>query len=347
MASLTRRTSQLASSSLQVKWYQSKLFTRFSRHPLALVGVGLVVLFTFVALLAPVLTAPTIATRSGGHNCARDLSLERGEAGAGQLRNPFSAVFWRAVIAPPWTCLSMPKTNRSPLPQSPSAESPMGTLPGGYDVYYGVVWGIRMAFMLGILVSAINFVIGFVVGGLAGYIGGKVDSLLMRVGEVVQGLPSLVFAILFLALLGKGLVNSIIALSLVGWVGYARIIRGDILRVKQLDFVDGAKAIGASHWRIFFKHVIPNSLNSLIVVVSLDIGAIVLTGATLGFVGLGFQLGAADWGQMFAFSRSFFIGPPNDPFKFWFVSFYPGLAMLLFTLAFNFIGTAYQDALEN
>jgi peptide/nickel transport system permease protein len=347
MASLTSQTAQLATSSLQKKGYQSKLFRKFIRHPLGIVGVGLVLLFTFVALLAPVLTAPTIAARSGGHNCARDLGLERGDAGVSQLRNPLAVVFWQAVVTPPWSCLSMPKTNRSPLPQGSSAESPLGTLPGGYDILYGVVWGVRMAFMLGILVSAINFFIGFIIGGLAGYAGGWVDTLLMRVGEVVQGLPSLVFAILFLALLGRGVVNSIIALSLVGWVGYARIIRGDILRVKQLDFVDGARAIGAGHWRVFFKHVVPNSLNSLIIVVSLDIGAIVLTGATLGFVGLGFQIGAADWGQMFEFSRSFFIGPPNEPFKFWFVSFYPGLVMLLFTLAFNFIGTAYQDVLES
>jgi peptide/nickel transport system permease protein len=313
---------------------------------LAVTGGALIYFFACLALFAPVITAHTIAERYGGHTCARDLGLERDVAGMAQLRNPLAPVFWRAVVAPSWSCLKMPKVNRSSLPQPPSSQSIFGTLPGGYDIFYGVVWGVRMAFILGILVSAINFVIGFAVGGCAGYDGGRTDTLLMRLGEVVQCLPSLVFAILVVALLGKSLINSLIALSLVGWVGYARIIRGEILRVKQLEFVDGAKALGAGHRRIFFKHIIPNSLNALIVVVSLDIGAIVLAGATLAFVGLGFQVGATDWGQMFEFSRSFFIGPVNEPLKFWYVSFYPGLAILLFTLAWNFLGNAYQDAFD-
>jgi peptide/nickel transport system permease protein len=343
---MTESLPTLTNKTTKRRWHIAPRLLKLLRHPLAVLGLLLLISFAVVALIAPVITASTIAERVGGHTCGRDLGIERGDAGEAQLRNPLTPQFWRAIFLPPASCLTMPKVTSSRLPQPPSTERLFGTLPGGYDILYGVVWGIRTAFMLGVLVSLINFVIGFIIGGCAGYFGGRTDALLMRFAEVVQAFPSLVFAILFVALCGRSLINSLIALSLVGWVSYARIIRADILRVKQQEFVDGARALGANRWRIFFKHIIPNSLNSLIVVVVLDISSIVLTGATLAFVGLGFREGAADWGQMFAFSRSYFLGPTTEPLRFWYVSFFPGIAMTLFALSFNLIGNAYQEVFD-
>jgi peptide/nickel transport system permease protein len=345
-SSLSSPIKPVRSSANRQRWYNTKQFRRFRRHPLAIIGTSLIVFFALLAIFAPVITAPTIAERIRGHTCARDLGLERDEVGVGQLRNPFGIMFWRAIVVPPQSCMQLPRVSFSSAPVAPSAEYPFGALPGGYDIYYGVVWGARMAFILGITISFVNFVLGLIFGGLAGYFGGRVDGLIMRVGEAIQAFPALIFAIVFVAIFGRSLVNTLIAFSIVGWVFYARIIRGDILRVKQFEFVDGARAIGASHWRIFFKHVLPNALSSLIVVVSLDIGAIVLTSATLAFLGLGGQVGAADWGQMVEFARVYFLGPPNDPLKFWYVSFFPCTAVLLFTLSWNFLGSAYRDAFD-
>ncbi|MGL4610695.1 MAG: ABC transporter permease [Trueperaceae bacterium] len=334
------------SSGAGKRWYNTRQFRRFRKHPLSIIGFVILFVFIFLAIFAPVITAPIIAERIRGHNCARDLGLERGEAGIGQLRNPLGSTFWRALIVPPQSCMQLPRKGFAQTPTAPSADNPFGLLPGGYDIYYGIIWGTRMAFILGILIALFDFLLGLTIGGIAGFFGGRVDSFLMRIGEGVQAFPALIFAIVFVAIFGRSLMNTLIALSLVGWVSYARIIRGDILRVKQQDFVDGARALGASQWRVFFHHILPNAISSLIVVVSLDIGGIVLTSATLAFLGLGGQAGAADWGQMVEFGRQYFLGPASDPLKFWYISFFPCTAVILFTLSWNFIGSAYRESYD-
>ena len=328
------------------RWYQTKAFRRFRRNPIAISGVSLLLFFIIIAIAAPIITAPQIAERYRGHTCARDLGISRGEEGIAELRNPLNGAFWRVLLVPPGSCLKVPRVGFSPLPELPSPDHIMGVAPGGYDIFYGVIWGTRLAFYVGILVSAISFTLGILIGGIAGYFGGWIDNFLMRVTDTVYAFPNLVLAVVFVTIFGPGLTNALIALSLVGWTSYARILRGDILRIRELEYVAGAKALGAKDIRVFFKHVLPNSIGSLVIIASLDIGAVVLVAATLAFLSLGAEVGTADWGQMVSFARGYIQGGPGEPFKYWFISFWPGMAVVLFTLSWNLLGDAYNDIFD-
>ena len=323
------------------RWYQTKAFRRFRRSPIAITGVSLLVFFLLVSIFAPVLTAPQIAEQYRGHTCSRDLGLPRGEEAAAALRNPLNPVFWQAIVAAPSSCLRVPRVSFSPIPQPMSRENPMGVASGGYDIFYGVVWGTRMAFYVGLLVSVISFGIGVVIGGAAGFFGGWVDNALMRFTDTVFAFPNLLLAIVFVTIFGPGLTNALTALALVGWTTYARILRGDILRIRELEYVDGARALGANKRRIFFRHILPNALGSLVIIASLDIGAVVLIASTLAFLGLGAEVGTADWGQMVSFARSYI-----QQIQYWYISFWPGLAIVLFVLAWNLLGDAYRDIFD-
>ena len=323
------------------RWYQTKTFRRFRRSPLAIIGVSLLLFFILVSVFAPVLTASQIAERYRGHTCARDLDLPRGEEAAAALRNPLNPVFWQAIVAAPQSCLRVPRVSFSPIPQPMSSENLMGVASGGYDIFYGVVWGARMAFYVGVLVAAISLGIGIVIGGLAGFFGGWIDDVLMRFTDTTYAFPNLVLAVVFVTIFGPSLVNALTALALVGWTTYARILRGDILRVKELEYVDGARALGANKRRVFFRHVLPNSLGSLVIVASLDIGTVVITASTLAFLGLGAEVGTADWGQMVSFARDYI-----QQAEYWYISFWPGLAIVLFVLAWNLLGDAYRDIFD-
>lgn len=331
-------------------WYTSKAFKRFRTNPLAIIGVVLLVFYTLVAIFAPVITAGQIAERVRGHTCGRDLGLPRGEENAALLRNPTTGVFWRALVAPPGSCLKIPRYSRSPLSEAPSAQHLMGTTGGnrgsGYDIFYGVIWGARTAFYIGVLVTAISLLVGGIVGGVSGFFGGWIDDVLMRITDVVYAFPNLILAMVFVTIFGPGLTNALVALSLVGWTTYARIFRGDILRTKQLEFVDGAQALGARKRRVFFQHVLPNSLGSLVIVASLDIGAVVLISATLSFLGLGAEEGFADWGQLVNFARDTLLGSPGKPFVFWYTYVWPSIAIALFVLGWNLLGDAYRDVTD-
>ena len=307
-------------------WYASKAFRRYRRSPLALIGTFLLVSFTVLAILAPVITAPQIAERSRGHTCARDLGLPRDEVEAlSILRNPFSGAFWRVMTVPPGSCLKIPRVGFSPIPKPPSSEHIMGIASGGYDIFYGVIWGARLAFYVGLLVSSISFVLGMIIGGLAGFFGGWMDDFLMRFTDTVFAFPNLILAVVFVTIFGPSLTTALTALALVGWTTYARVFRGDIMRVRQLEYVDGAQALGANKRRVFFRHVLPNSLGSLVVIASLDIGTVVVTAATLSFLGLGAEVGTADWGQMVNFARQYIQGSAGNSLEFWYISFWPGL----------------------
>lgn len=329
------------------RWYRSKAFRRFRRNPLAITGVTLLVFYVLVAIFAPVLTSGTIADPARGHNCARDLGLPRdADEAVAMLRNPAAPVFWKAIAVPPQSCLRIPRVSFSPIPQPPQEGHPMGIASGGYDIYYGVVWGARLAFYVGLLVSGISLLIGIIVGGAAGFLGGWVDELLMRVVDTVYAFPNLILAAIFVTIFGPSLITALTALALVGWVNYARLFRGDILRVRSLDFVDAARGLGAGRFRTFLRHVLPNAIGSLVIVASLDIGAVVLVASTLAFLGLGAELGTTDWGQMVSFARGYIQGSPGEPFKYWYISFWPGLAIVLFVLAWNLLGDAYRDVFD-
>ena len=240
----------------------------------------------------------------------------------------------------------LPQSSYQITPQPPSADHWFGTTEQQYDLYYGIVWGARLAFKIGITVTALAFLIGLAVGGIAAYFGGKVDETLMRLTDVVFAVPSLVLAMVIAAMLGPDLKNMMIALTAVAWPSYARLVRGDILSVKQRNYVTAARTLGAGGPRIFLRHIVPNSIYPSVVVASLDIGYVVLTAASLSFLGLGAQPGTADWGQLIAMARNWVLGTPSNSLAYWYTVVVPGGAIFLFVLGWNLLGDAFRDILD-
>ncbi len=321
---------------------RSKAFKRFRRNPLAVTGASIVVLYVLIAIFAPQLTVTQLSTFR--NTCVRDLGL--GLDSVHNIANPTKGAFWRSIVAPPHSCFTIPRASFSSVPQPPSGKLWLGASSGGYDIYYGLVWGTRSAFYVGILVVGFGLVAGAIVGSLTGYLGGWVDNTLMRVVDVVLSMPSLIIAIVIVTILGQSLTNVMIAIMAVQWAPYSRILRGDILSIKERDFVDGARALGARGPRVVLRHILPNSLGPLMVIASLDIGSVVLTAAALSFLGLGAPVGYADWGQMINFARDWIQGPPGQPLRYWFVSFYPGIVIVIFVLGWNLLGDAARDVLD-
>jgi peptide/nickel transport system permease protein len=307
---------------------------RFLRHSQGFAGLIIIAVFLLAAIFAPLLAPPKEA-------CARELGLEET-----QSLGVFSLNFLQATFAPPDVCFEIPRSSFADTPTPPGVNGHwLGTVKG-YDILYGLIWGSRTAFLLGLSIVGCTFIVGLSVGLVAGYFGGWIDDLLMRVTEIVFSLPSLVLMIVLVTIFGSGLVNVAISIILVGWAGYARLIRGEVLRVRNLEYVEGARALGASDSRIILRHVLPNSLTTLTVQVALDFGSVVLIAAGLSFIGLGAPIGFADWGQLINFSQAYIIGPPEAPLAYWFVSFFPGLTILLWGLAWNLMGDALTDVLN-
>lgn len=166
-----------------------------------------------------------------------------------------------------------------------------------------MIWGTRTTYRIGVLVVAVSALIGIIVGSLAGYYKGVVDEVLMRLTDIILAFPGLILAMALVVAFGPGLDSITLALILVGWPTYARLIRGEFLRITSEDFVEAAKAIGCSDFRIIVRHVLPNAVFPLLIVASLDIGAIVITAAALSFLGLGAPEGYADWGQLISLKK--------------------------------------------
>lgn len=253
------------------------------------------------------------------------------------------------IIAPPPnsdTPFMIPRDGYNSDPVAPSAAHPFGTTEGQYDIFYGVVWGTRTAFMVGIIITGITFLIGMMVGTLSAFYGGVVDEVIQRVVEIFLAFPFLLAALTMAAVLQSrlhnGILTGMVALIVFGWMGYARLIRGDVLSIKQRDYVLAARAVGVRDLRMIARHILPNAFYSVLVVASLDIGAYVLSFAALSFLGLGAELGYADWGQMLSFARNWI---PNLQ-RYWWIIVYPGGALLLYTLGWNLIGDAFRDALD-
>jgi len=279
---------------------------RIFRNPSAIIGFGLLILFASVAILAPQIAPPKYA------------------------HNPYL----------------MPHKGFSPTPKAPGGDNIFGTTSGQYDIFYGVVWGTRTAFKIGLFVVCIAGVVGVTLGAVSGYFGGIIDEILMRITDVMWAIPTLVLAMAIVVAFGRGLDKIMIALAMVQWRWYVRVIRSEILTLREQDYVHAAKLMGVSEAKIILRHIVPNAIYPVLIMASMDMGSMVITASFMSFVGLGAPKGFADWGQMVALARNYIVGPPGDPLKFWFAIVIPGGCIVLFVLAWNLIGDALRDAFD-
>ena len=221
----------------------------------------------------------------------------------------------------------------------PSVDHPFGTDKLGRDIASRVIYGARVSLIVGIVAVLIMVVIGLVLGALAAYYGGLWDSLIMRTADVFFAFPYILFAIALIAVLGKGFQNVFIAIGVLGWPSIARVFRSSILSVKENEYVDAARAMGASTRRILVRHIMPNSVAPIIVYATMSVGGAILTEAALSFLGMGVQPPSPSWGLMLSEARSFMFTAP------W-LMIYPGIAILTTVLAFVLLGDGLRDALD-
>lgn len=315
-----------------------KVLKGLLKNPTSLAGIVLLVGFVLIAIFAPLLAPPPPNSR-----------------------DPYM----------------IPRDGFSSVPQPPSDEHRFGTTEGQYDIFYGVIWGTRTAFRIGVVITLFTVTIGMVIGSISAFYGGLLDEGLMRFTEIFQAFPFLLAAITLtsvlqtiygrgeagpLMLMAKGLalitfgqnptepvdpiklgiLTGMLAIIIFGWMTYARVIRGNILSIKSMEYATAARTIGAGNMRILFRHLIPNAVFPVLVIASMDIGSYVLTFAALSFLGLGAQRGYADWGQMVSFARNWVPSLAD----YWWILVFPGLAIVLFVLAWNLVGDALRDILD-
>lgn len=277
------------------------MWYRIRKSPLSLIGLTVILFFIILGLAAPLICPPN-------------------------KPDPFR----------------MPKTfSRLPLP--PSKEHPFGTTgPVTYgDIFYGVIWGTRYSLMLAFSITAICFAVGVVYGSVSGYYGGKMDELLMRIVDLFYAMPWLLVMMVILIAIGRrGFWTMVTAYSILAWPGYARIVRGEILRVKNELYVEAAKSIGLTDLQIILKHVLPNAIYTVAIMASMRMGTIVLSTSSLGFLGLGFNPGTAEWGIIVSEGRNWLLQGS------WWITVIPGIFIGFFVLGWILLGDAFRDILD-
>ena len=221
----------------------------------------------------------------------------------------------------------------------PSWAHPFGTDDQGRDILSRVIHGSRITLFVVLLVAVLAAPIGLLVGTVAGYSGGLVDAALMRITDIFLAFPRLILALAFVAALGPGIENAVIAIAITSWPPYARIARAETLTIRQADYILAVKLVGATPWRIVLRHVMPLCVSSVIVRVTLDMAGIILTAAGLGFLGLGAQPPMPEWGALIANGRLYVLDQ-------WWVAAAPGAAIFVVSLAFNLLGDGLRDALD-
>lgn len=298
------------------------------KTPASISGTILIVFFILVAVAAPILAPPLNPNdpykipRDGFKAQPKPMGTEW------RVRPPDVPFWWKAVTGrDEWIHI-------------------FGTAQGQYDIYYGVIWGARTAFRTGLIVVLSTLLLGVVVGAVASYYGGWVDNILMRIVDILFVLPSLMATLILAAVLtpviGRSLWPAMIALIAFGWMSYARIIRGDILSVKERDYVMAARVLGVKDSRILFRHILPNAIFPTLVLASLDIGTVTISFAALSFLGIGTEVGYADWGQVLAFARNWITSLDT----YWYIIVWPAVTLVLFVMSWNLVGDALRDVLD-
>jgi len=244
-----------------------------------------------------------------------------------------------AIIGPYITPYNPVVTDLPNALQPPSSAHWFGTDQLGMDIFSRVIAGTRVSLVVGTIAVVIALSTGIVVGAISGYVGGWLDTLIMRIMDIMLSIPSILLAITLMAALGKGIDKAVIAIGLVSIPEYARIVRGNILSIKENDYVAAAKLVGGKQLRIIFRHVLPNALSVIIVRATLGISSAILDTAALGFLGMGVQPPQPEWGDMLGRARTFIFQAP-------YTLIFPGVAITLTVLAFNLLGDGLRDALD-
>jgi peptide/nickel transport system permease protein len=295
---------------------------RFKRNRLALFGLAVIGFLVFLAVFARPIELPS------------DFPVL-----AGQTIQPFSL----APADPANQNILQghePPTTENLFSWPPSALHLFGTDWAGRDVLSRVMHGGRWSISIGFIAVSIALFVGVPLGAVAGYYGGWIDEIIMRLVDLLYAFPFIVLAIAIIAILGQGYWEMVLALVLVGWLSYARIIRGEILSIKENEYVLAAKALGARDRSVIARHIVPNAMAPVIVQATLNVGVQVLAAAALGFIGLGLSTSATEWGVMLNVEQDA-IARGN-----WWAGVFPGLAIFLFVMAINLVGDGVRDAFD-
>jgi peptide/nickel transport system permease protein len=296
----------------------------FKRSPLAIIGLILVTFVVLIAIFAPFLAPPN---PKGEYVMPKNL-----------LQG----------ISPPGSTGTLVTYDPNGNPHTEEVTYKFGTGYEGTDIYYGIIWGARVSIIISLYVVLSAALIGIVVGALAGYYGGVLDELLMRITDIFLSLPGLILAMAIVVVLGSALENIMLALIIVWWPSYARLIRGQVLSLRETTFVQAAKASGSKSMRILFRHIVPNAFSPMLVTMTMDIGAVVLVAAGLSFIGFG-PPDVTEWGRMISDGQDWFLtqvpyqGTFYNP---WWIVIFPGAMILIFVLGFNLLGDGLRDILD-
>ena len=244
-----------------------------------------------------------------------------------------------AILAPAIAPHDPIKQNIRQRLQPPSTTHLFGTDDLGRDVFSRIIHGARVSLLTGIFVVGVSAVVGTALGGISGYFGGWADKVVMRIVDVVLAFPGMILALAIAGVLGPGLLNVMIALVVTSWPEYCRVVRSIVLSLREKEFIEGARALGVSNWRIIWRHLLPNCLPPVLVLASMGMGVVILAAAGLSFLGLGAQPPHPEWGSMLNAAKSQIMRAS-------YLSIFPGLAILVSVLGFNFLGDGLRDVFD-
>lgn len=244
-----------------------------------------------------------------------------------------------AVFAPAISPHGYDKTDFSKILQTPSASHPMGTDQEGRDLLSRVIFGSRVSMIVAVGTALLALIIGTAYGGLSGYLGGRLDELMMRIVDVFYSLPDLLLVVLVMLVIDQSLAGIIVALSVTAWMRVARVVRGSVLQVKNYDYIEAAKSLGASPLRVFFKHIMPNILSPLIITLTFSVPYAILAESTLSFLGLGIRPPESSWGTL---ASTGWQGMRTFPH----LIAFPSLAIFITAFSFNMLGESLRDYID-